>query len=150
MLFNSGRCRVIKGIFVVISALFLGVSAMILPAKAADKCANAQTQAAMDECAGLAFKKSDAELNKLYKEITQRLLNNDEDVLKLLVKAQRAWISYRDAECKFSSSQSAEGSIYPVIYAQCLKSLTDVRIEEFTTYLNCEEGDMACPVPRAE
>lgn len=140
----------IKGLCVVISALFLSVAAMALPAKAADKCANAQTQAAMNECAGLAYKKSDAELNKLYKEISERLLNNDEDVLKLLVKAQRAWISYRDAECTFASSPSAQGSIYPVIYAQCLKNLTDARIEEFTTYLNCEEGDMGCPVPRAE
>lgn len=137
-------------LYVVISTLFLMLPMSILPAKAEDKCANAQTQAAMNACAGSAYKQSDAELNRLYKEISQRLLNNDEDALKLLVKAQRAWIAYRDAECTFAASPSAQGSIYPVIYAQCLKTITDARIDAFTTYLNCEEGDMGCPVPRAE
>ena len=113
----------------------------------ADDCGGASDQASLNECAGKSFKKSDAELNKLYGAITKRL-KDDADTTKLLVTAQRAWIGFRDAECTFSSSGSAEGSVYPMIYAGCLDGLTQRRIDDLKGYLNCEEGDMSCPVPR--
>lgn len=102
----------------------------------------------MNECAGKALKKSDAELNAVYKEIEQRL-KDDADTTKLLVTAQRNWVAFRDAECTFSDSRSAEGSVYPMIYAMCIDGLTQLRTKQLKVYLNCEEGDMSCPVPRA-
>ncbi|MDQ0320614.1 uncharacterized protein YecT (DUF1311 family) [Pararhizobium capsulatum DSM 1112] len=115
----------------------------------ADDCDNALDQASMNECAGAAYKKSDTELNSLYKQIQGRL-KNDPDTLKLLVAAQRSWIAFRDAECTFSDSSAAEGSVYPMIYAQCLDGMTQTRTESLKGYLNCEEGDMSCPVPAAD
>jgi len=114
----------------------------------ADDCANAQDQTTMDECAGKALKKSDAELNVVYKQIEQRL-KDDAGTTKLLVTAQRSWVAFRDAECTFSNSRSADGSVYPMIYAMCIDGLTQLRTEQLKAYLNCEEGDMSCPVPRA-
>jgi uncharacterized protein YecT (DUF1311 family) len=117
----------------------------IAPAQAAD-CANATDQATMNECAGAGFKKSDAELNALYKQIEQRLRGNA-DTLKLLVAAQRAWVGFRDAECGFSSSGVSGGTAYPMIHAMCLDGLTQQRVKDFKGYLACQEGDLSCPLP---
>lgn len=92
------------------------------------------------------FKSADAELNTLYKQITARL-SEDGDTLHLLTVAQRAWIAFRDAECAFAASGVEGGSAYPEILADCKAQLTLKRIEDFKTYLACEEGDLACPVP---
>lgn len=115
-------------------------------AHAAVDCANASDQATMNQCAGQAFKAADNELNVVYQQITGRLKDNP-DGKKLLVGAQRAWIGFRDSECKFSASGVAGGSVYPLIYSDCLTGMTKTRVETLRQYLKCEEGDMSCPVP---
>lgn len=115
-------------------------------ARASDDCANASDQATMNACAGDALKKSDKQLNELYKQVGTRL-KDDADTTKLLVSAQKAWIAFRDAECTFSSSAVAQGSTYSMIYAMCLDGLTQLRVKDLQTYLACEEGDLSCPVP---
>ncbi|MBX9409084.1 lysozyme inhibitor LprI family protein [Pseudomonas baetica] len=117
-------------------------------AHAAIDCANASDQATMNQCAGQDFKAADKELNTVYQQITGRLKDNP-DSKKLLVNAQRAWIGFRDAECAFSSSGVAGGSVYPLIYSSCMTAVTKVRVETLKQYLKCEEGDMGCPVPGA-
>lgn len=136
--------------FAGLAALLAVAAASAGPARAqADGCDNAQAgQADLNECYGKAFKASDAELNTLYKEIEARL-KDDPDRARLLVAAQRAWIAFRDAECSFQDSAVAGGSAAPMIHAMCLDSRTRARIEDFKTYLNCEEGDLSCPVPAA-
>lgn len=114
----------------------------------ADDCANATTQGEMNQCAAQAKKAADDELNSLYKQITARLKDNPE-AKQLLVKAQRAWIGFRDAECNFSASGVEGGSVYPLIYGNCITALTKARVETFKTYLKCKEGDLSCPVPGA-
>ena len=111
----------------------------------ADDCSD-MTQSAMNQCAGETYETADAELNAKYQEIRQRLPGND-DARALLTAAQRNWIAYRDAECKFSSASVQGGSIYPTIYANCLETITRSRIGDFDRYLACEEGDLDCPVP---
>ncbi|WP_339477268.1 lysozyme inhibitor LprI family protein [Pseudomonas fluorescens] len=111
-------------------------------------CANASDQATMNQCAGQDYKAADKELNAVYQQITGRLKDNP-DGKKLLVSAQRAWIGFRDAECKFSSSGVTGGSVYPLIYSNCMTAVTKVRVEALKQYLKCEEGDMSCPVPGA-
>ncbi|GGE40416.1 hypothetical protein GCM10007276_17190 [Agaricicola taiwanensis] len=114
-------------------------------AHAQDKCAKALDQASMNACAAAAFKASDVKLNDLYKQIRQRLQGQAE-AAKGLVSAQRAWVAFRDAECSFASSAVEGGSVYPMTNAMCRDGLTQQRIADFERYLNCEEGDMSCPV----
>lgn len=117
-------------------------------AHAAVDCANASDQATMNQCAGQEYKTADKELNAVYQQITARLKDNAEGK-KLLVNAQRAWIGFRDAECNFSASGVTGGSVYPLIYSNCMTSVTKVRTEALKQYLKCEEGDLSCPVPGA-
>ncbi|MDI1330584.1 MULTISPECIES: lysozyme inhibitor LprI family protein [Pseudomonas] len=114
-------------------------------AHAAD-CDNATDQATMNQCAAQQHKAADKELNALYQQITQRLKSNP-DSKKLLLGAQRSWIAFRDAECKFASAGVEGGSVYPLIYSNCVTELTKARVETFKNYLKCQEGDMGCPVP---
>lgn len=123
--------------------------AMPTVAFAQDKCANAEDQATMTECADAAFKNSDKKLNELYKQIESRL-KDDADTKKLLVKAQQEWIRFRDAECGFQTAGAAGGSMAPMLLAQCMDGLTQARVADFENYLSCEEGDMSCPVPAAD
>ena len=91
----------------------------------AEDCSQAENQADMTACAGQQFEQADSELNQSYKQIMARL-KNDPDTAKLLVAAQKAWIAFRDAECTFSSSASADGSIYPMLVVQCREGLTAI------------------------
>lgn len=114
----------------------------------ADDCANATTQGDMNQCAAQESKAADNELNSLYKQITTRLKDNPE-AKQMLITAQRSWIGFRDAECSFSASGVEGGSVYPLIYSNCITALTKARVETFKTYLECKEGDLSCPVPAA-
>jgi uncharacterized protein YecT (DUF1311 family) len=111
----------------------------------AAECAD-QTQNGLDVCADAAYKKADAALNAAYKEIIRRL-KGDAATTKLLIAAQKAWIAYRDAECDFSSSANAGGTIYPMVYSICLEAATQERTRELGVFLKCGDGDTGCPVP---
>ena len=128
-----------------LSLLVLGF-ASLAPASAQD-CAD-QSQMGLDQCAGAAYKKTDAKLNKVYGQIVARL-KGDVDTKARLVTTQKAWIAFRDAECKFLAGNAEGGSIYPMLITQCLDGLAQKRIEELEPLLVCEEGDMSCPVPPA-
>lgn len=119
-----------------------------LPAMAQQDCPD-DSQAGLNQCAGDAYKKADAALNATYKQVMARL-KDSEAAAKSLVAAQRAWIAYRDAECDFMSSGVEGGSARPMIVAQCLEQLTTQRADDLKALLNCEEGDLSCPVPAAE
>ncbi len=133
---------------VLAARLVLVVLVTLIPASlsAADDCADALDQRTMNGCADETYKAADSELNAVYQEIVRRLAE-DTDTKLLLVKAQRAWIGFRDAECDFATSAVAGGSIYPTICAGCAEALTLKRSEELKSYLACEEGDLSCPVP---
>jgi uncharacterized protein YecT (DUF1311 family) len=109
-------------------------------------CDAAEDQASLNACASKDYKAADAKLNKTYKQITARLSDLPE-FHAALTKAQRAWIAYRDAECAFVSSAVADGSAYPMIANDCLAALTESRIQDLEGLLQCEEGDLSCPVP---
>jgi uncharacterized protein YecT (DUF1311 family) len=125
--------------------LVAGVPASI--AHAAEGCdIPGKSQAELNDCYGNVYKKADAELNGLYRQITSRL-KDDKPTTKLLVTAQRAWVAFRDAECDFSASGVSGGSAYRMILAICLNGLTSKRIDDFKNYLKCQEGALDCPVP---
>ena len=109
-------------------------------------CDNASDQATMNQCAAQQNAAADKELNALYQQITSRFKSNP-DSKKQLVGAQRAWVAFRDAECKFSASGVEGGSVYPLIYSNCTTELTKARVQTFKQYLKCQEGDLSCPVP---
>ncbi|MET0599430.1 MAG: lysozyme inhibitor LprI family protein [Mesorhizobium sp.] len=129
------------------AALAFMLAVAVVPAAAAQECDRAdESQTGMNICAGSDFKEADDKLNRTYSAILKRL-GDDAEGKKRLQAAQRSWIAFRDGECAFANGDSRDGSIYPMLMAQCLEGLTTSRDEQLERYLSCEEGDLSCPVP---
>lgn len=119
---------------------------MLVPVHARDCMDSATTQAEMTACAHKTYQAADAELNKVFHEIRQRI-GDDADTQKLLRTAERDWIAFRDAECAFAASATEGGSAYMMTLDLCQADLTGQRVDALRAYLSCEEGDLSCPVP---
>lgn len=115
------------------------------PRTLADDCA-ASTQAGMSECARRELQDADAALNAAYGRLHVRLINRP-GVQQRLVEAQRSWIAFRDEECAFSASGVEGGSAQPMVDPMCRARITQARTEDLGRYLDCREGDLACPAP---
>ncbi|WP_427025076.1 lysozyme inhibitor LprI family protein [Aureimonas ureilytica] len=117
-----------------------------VPAAHALDCEGAADQTSLNLCAGRAYSEADRRLNELYRDLKARL-KGDPNRLGHLTSAQRAWIGFRDLECEFRASAVQGGSAQPMVKADCLRDLTERRIEALRVYAHCPEGDLGCPVP---
>lgn len=127
--------------------IILTCAALLLCAQAlADDCANANTQTEMNACAAAQYKTADKELNETYQNALKRAAPPQRELLK---KAQTAWIAVRDADCALISSGTEGGSAQAMIASQCLADKTAEREAFLASLLQCEEGDMSCPLPPA-
>jgi len=97
---------------------------LLSPIIAAGQCKDAISTKDMLNCLDGEWKKSDAELNRTYQETLKKLKPEDAVLLK---RAQRSWISYRDAQCAADYKMWAGGSGAPVALAQCRVTLTQQR-----------------------
>ncbi|MBB3409132.1 uncharacterized protein YecT (DUF1311 family) [Rhizobium sp. BK316] len=100
-------------------------------------CDNAETQADMTSCAQARYDEADKGLNAQYKKTRAAMVAIDKDLdadmkgaEQALLKAQRAWITYRDAQCENYGFQARGGTMEPMLVAGCLADLTDLRTKE--------------------
>ncbi len=100
--------------------------------RAADPCANPQTQFEMNQCAGKDYKTADAALNQVYQRLVTML---DDEERAQLKEAQTAWIKYRDLNCDFVGDQFKGGTMRPMVYANCLADMTRKRTTELRTQI---------------
>ncbi len=110
---------------------------------AVNNVSHAQTQSDMNQSANADYKKADAELNKAYREVLNKLDASGKTDLKA---AQNAWIKYRDLDCKFQSSGAAGGAVQAMVVAGCMTDKTVARTKELNGLLHCQEGDVSCVV----
>jgi uncharacterized protein YecT (DUF1311 family) len=108
-------------------AALMVVAAAVLFAAAparAGECTEPMDQVTMNICADKDYRAADAVLNKTYKTAMDGL---DGDGRELLKASERAWVAFRDAECKYEAAPNEGGTIYPLIYSGCLTRLTKAR-----------------------
>ena len=80
------------------------------------------------------FKRADAELNRTYKLLQSRL--ESAQLKQELVKAQKAWIAFRDADAAFQAGiTSGGGSAYSIDYMGNLAEMTEERTKELKALL---------------
>lgn len=91
---------------------------------------NAQTQAEMTNTAMNDFKKTDKVLNVVYNKLI-KILSQEEK--KLLIKAQKDWLKFRDSHCEFEIIEYQGGSIQSLIKYNCMEDLTKIRIEDLNS-----------------
>lgn len=110
---------------------------LLLAAAPVPDCGNAQTQMAMTECAGRDANAADAALNRQYAVTLAATKRQDAAIDRAtdkaisysaaLVAAQRAWITFRDAECRSQSMEMRGGSAQPMLVYSCTAALTRAR-----------------------
>lgn len=111
----------------IVAILLLGSFATSQVKPKADPCANAQSQAEMNICAGKEYKEADVLLNQVYRQLVAKLDDEEKSQLK---EAQTAWLKYRDSNCEFVADQYKGGSIRPTIHGLCLAEMTRNRTTE--------------------
>ena len=100
-------------------------------------------QLSMNTCAFEEFKVFDKELNELYK-IQMEHLRDDGKSKPSLKKAQRAWIKFRNLDCRYMSGDPNDsGSMWSLTKNKCLTSRTKTRIQELKSFIACREN--GCP-----
>ncbi len=112
----------------------------------ADCFDKAVTQADLNDCAGEQFAAADAELNRVYKAILEKYKQDPLFVEKLRA-AQRAWLTYRDAEIEAKYPHNKEpghyGSSIRMCYPLYQAQLTQERTKKLREWLDgAEEGDV--------
>lgn len=127
-----------KRILIAGAALLLSASAL------ADECASASTQTDLNTCTAQQYQTADKKLNQTYQAAMKRAAAPQRELLK---KAQQAWIALRDADCAFAGSGSEGGSVQPMIINQCMTEKTAEREAYLASLMQCEEGDLSCPLP---
>ena len=71
--------------------------------------------------------RQDRILNTIYRQLRAKLaanLNND------LQKAERAFLAYREAQCRFAYDQKSPGTMAGLLYQSCVLDLTAARIKD--------------------
>ena len=113
-------------------SMAIAALALCLPAMAQAACPG-DTQVEMNECAAAEYKAADAELNAAWKPAKAFFdeAGHGEDLLK----AQRAWIAFRDAECLHAYAQGGTGSIRTLYGASCRLEETAERALDFRSWL---------------
>ncbi|MDV0594107.1 MULTISPECIES: lysozyme inhibitor LprI family protein [unclassified Enterobacter] len=127
-----------KRILIAGAALLLSASAL------ADECGKATTQLELNTCSAQQYQAADNKLNQTYQAAIKRAAAPQRELLK---KAQQAWITLRDADCTFMGSGTEGGSVQPMIINQCLAEKTVEREAFLASLMQCEEGDLSCPLP---
>ena len=126
-----------KRVFLTGAALLLSASAL------ADECDKATTQLELNTCSAQQYQAADKKLNQTYQSAIKRAAAPQRDLLK---KAQQAWIALRDADCNFIGSGTEGGSVQPMIISQCLTEKTVEREAFLASLMQCEEGNLSCPL----
>ena len=100
-------------------------------------CSDPVDQSTMTRCAWEDYRRADAVLNRQWAETLARYRQQDRDnpdaklpsFTATLIKAQRAWVLYRDATCAVEGQYMRGGSGEPQLQGECLTRMTRERID---------------------
>ena len=86
-------------------------------------------------CTKFQYTAADIELNDIYNKIKNNL--KQQNAISKLIKAQKAWIVFRDATCEYETDE-VEGRFRDVLNNSCLIAVTKSRIVQLKQYLKCQ------------
>lgn len=127
--------------------LLMSFASASLAAEPEAACDQAKTQLEMNECAANEFTAADKALNLQYQATRKVMKTWDNDAgadagaEAALLKAQRAWIGYRDAQCDLAGVQTTGGSMQPMIISGCKADLTRKRTAELKSLAETVEAN---------
>lgn len=116
------------------------VAPLLVVAADTSNCSSATTQAEMNACAANELAEADRQLNEVYQSVLKKHAGNTAFTQKLRA-AQRAWVTFRDAEldstyaCAAPNPAACWGSLLPQRYASYKAKLTCERTERLRELL---------------
>ncbi len=122
--------------------------AMLLAA-AASNCGDKDNQTAMNMCQAEVAARADDEMNRVWKQVYPAMQREDRsyDRPKLegarepgyaaaLLASQRAWLTFREAQCRIESYEWRGGSMQALRESQCRTDVTLARIRQLRATLS--------------
>lgn len=104
-------------------------------------------QSEMTNCSYQDFGDADDELNKIWSKVKDYAKRGDDDLgegemtgAATLLKAQKSWLVFRDAQCELEGFAARGGSLQPMLVAGCKAALTNERVKAFKVLLE-ENGE---------
>ncbi|MCV6639165.1 lysozyme inhibitor LprI family protein [Candidatus Albibeggiatoa sp. nov. NOAA] len=98
---------------------------LFIPSVSYALCDDVDNVQEKQSCAISAYKQADTALNQAYKSIRKNLNQEQKQKLK---KAQKAWLTYRDANCAHQVSESEQDHV--TMQNLCLAQVTQLRTSE--------------------
>lgn len=95
-------------------------------------CINPGSNIEWKECAYNAYQAADRRLNQVYRNLYNRVSGNERQEL---IKAEQAWIKFRDTNCSFEVYSSRQGSGYSGFLSNCLERMTKERTKQLEKYI---------------
>jgi uncharacterized protein YecT (DUF1311 family) len=95
---------------------------MALASMPGDNCEREKIDAQI-ACAYSRYTSAEAALSAVWRKVKGR---------PGVLRAQRAWIVYKDAECEIENPATPEGREYPIFKYMCLAELTEQRVGQLT------------------
>ena len=108
------------------------------------RCGDAVTQAALNECAYEEFLEASAAKSLQLKRIESALKPARRSAWR---RQQNAWLTFRTEACEFESGALGIGSAKPMVQWQCAARMTRQRTADLSRLGACREGDIACSMP---
>ena len=120
---------------------FLSISILLLPlatsAQPENPCQTQRNTLEINECARITLAEKDKALNAAYQKLLKSLVADDKAdttdyvaVRRQLLEAQRAWITYRDNDCRAKYTLHETGTIRGAVFLSCLIERTEQRTRE--------------------
>ncbi|CDM96336.1 lysozyme inhibitor LprI family protein [Limnospira fusiformis KN01] len=122
------------------------------------QCNPKGSMAEMKKCADDDYRVADRKLNEVYQQLTPKVQGEER---QRLIAAQRAWIQFRDTNCRFESAEALGGTLEGLLFTNCLTKMTTNRTAELQAYIarqasneqpqmgqvtNIVQGDIMCYV----
>jgi uncharacterized protein YecT (DUF1311 family) len=122
----------------------VGLVALSFAGVQASSSKNCQTQLQMNEASCAEYKQADRDMNRVYLKIVSDY-RGDPVFIKVMKKAQLAWLRYRDAHVDsiFPGAASQYGSVSTMCRCGSLAEITKERTQTLNRWLEgIDEGDV--------
>lgn len=119
-----------------VRTLLMFCLAFTVSAQAVPDCNSPQNTPEMRDCAGIALKKADDELNAVYGKLLKTL---DPEGQRRLKESQRAWIKFRDTDAEFRADLNRGGTMEPLTRTTTKAERTAQRAKELKSELELRE-----------
>lgn len=111
---------------------------LLLAIAVVQSCGSSGIQSELNACAASDYQIADRAMNAQWRTTVNKLRADDREngpdsfgppTADILLKSQRAWLAYRDAECDLASQEARGGSMQPMLASGCMARLTRERTQ---------------------